>query len=928
MDCPGPRRRKRRMDAKEFLQRTLPADGGYYGAIVANNRFNQHKLQDLDALVSYAARCKSKKCDVYFATGSFGDQRTQDQCNLKRALYLDIDCGVGKLYGDKKTALVELYSFSDAHFVRPNILVDSGGGIHAYWTFTNSISTAAWLPMAAALKDLCELHGFGADPTVTADAARILRIPGTFNQKEDTPREVKILHATTNEYNPTKLATTLGTVRSKSLEALGAMAQEDDVDFQTYGESTPFFAAKIIERCHVLKHSYETGGADQPEPLWMAQLSLMAYAVDGADYIHAMSDQHPDYDYQRTEKKYNARVRVKDSGKFGPPLCKTLGMYLPEKCRACRFNGRIKSPIVLGREEDGAEIPFPYKQDDKAIYRLEKKELESGEVEEKAIKVLSFPLEDFQVFSSPDPSQGMVFRFVVAKFGNKMVTFTTKHLCDKRMLLVELSNSDVPLHSHEYPEFVRLMTTWADKMVQAKQVGKPTVALGWSKHKDEPTFTLIDRTITKSSGDKEVTFLDREFVKDFTPQGARDPWLDVARYLTAENRHAVTAGILSAFAAPLITFTGVNGCVLALVSDKSGTGKSTALRTAQAAWGDPRRGVNALDDTPLSVAHRMGKLNNLPAFWDELRMKDQVEKFVLLMFQVSQGKERSRLKSNITSQHVGTWNTLITVASNESITDHVRHLVHGTDAGLLRVFEVTVPYLERKQDIDAMSASLDKNFGHIGGEYAQWLVTNHDSALALLNKVKAKLVARVSAGSDERFWVATCSALLTAAIVTNKLNFTSIDIDQFTSWLVKEFIRSRAEQTMDFDPVEIRAKKYLLQFLDIHKDQIVVFDHLSGRGVASVGTLRSPLPKGEILGVFAKEDKKVRVKRMPFVQWVYEHHKEPHTRMLEALVAQGCVERRASVSVGIENAVQSRDSVIDVPLDGATFLDLMDVEPS
>jgi uncharacterized protein (DUF927 family) len=167
----------------------------------------------------------------------------------------------------------------------------------------------------------------------------------------------------------------------------------------------------------------------------------------------------------------------------------------------------------------------------------------------------------------------------------------------------------------------------------------------------------------------------------------------LAHYLTSENRHAITAGILSAFAAPLISFTGVNGCVLALVSDKSGTGKSTALRTAQAVWGDPRRGVNALDDTPLSVANRMGRLNNLPAFWDELRMKDQVEKFVLLMFQVSQGKERARLRSNITTQHVGTWNTLITVASNESITDHVRHLVHGTDAGLLRVFEVTVPLL-------------------------------------------------------------------------------------------------------------------------------------------------------------------------------------------------------------------------------------------
>jgi len=913
------------MDAKEFLQRTLPSSGHtLYGALVTRRGFSQHKLRDLDALVSFANKCQGKKCDVYFATGSFAEQRTQHDCEYKRALYLDIDCGLGKLYPDKKSAIKELYSFCDEHFVRPSILVDSGGGIHAYWTFNKDVSVEAWIPMATALKELCEVHEFGADPTVTADAARILRVPGTYNQKGDAPREVKVIHATTQEYSPTTLNEKLATTKSQALERLGAMAQEMDTDFAATSDGLPFFGRKIIERCNVLKHTYETGGAGQVEPLWMAQLSLMAYAVDGSEYIHSLSDQHPGYDYQRTEKKYAQRLRVKESGKFGPPLCKTLGMYLPEKCKTCRFSGRIKSPIVLGRETDGTEIPFPYKQDDKAIYRLENKENENGEVESKAVKVVSFAIEDFQLFSSPDPSQGMVFRFTVDKYGAKQATFTTSALADKRKLLVELSNADVPLQPHEYPEFVKLMTTWADKMVQAKQVGQPTLALGWTKIDNEPAFTIIDRTITKSSGDKEVTFLDREFVKDFTPQGDKEAWTRLAHYLTSEDRHAVTAGILSAFAAPLITFTGVNGCVLALVSDKSGTGKSTALRTAQAVWGDPRRGVNALDDTPLSVANRMGKLNNLPAFWDELRMKEQVEKFVLLMFQVSQGKERSRLRSNITTQHVGTWNTLITVASNESITDHVRHLVHGTDAGLLRVFEVTVPYLQRRQDIDAMAAALDTNFGIIGGEYAEWMVRNQEKLPPLLEKVKRSFSEKVHADSAERFWVATCSTLLTAAIITNKQGWTAINIDEFTSWLVKEFRRSRAEQTMDFDPIEIRAKKYLFQFLDIHKDQIVVFDHLSGKGVASVGSLRSPLPRGEILGVYAKEDKKVRIKRAPFVEWVYEHHKEPHTRLVEALRAQGCVERKASVTVGIDNAVQTRAPCIDITLDDVAFIELLE----
>lgn len=912
------------MDAKEFLHKTLPATGDYFAAYVANGRFTQHKLQHQDALVQFADKIKSKKCDVYFATGSFGEQRTQDQCRNKRALYLDIDCGVGKLYADKKTAITELFTFCDNQFIRPNILVDSGGGIHAYWTFVNEISVEAWVPMATALKELCELHGLAADPTVTADAARILRVPGTYNQKEETPREVKIIHATTNEFSPEKLKSLLGTQQNEAKQRLAALAGDHDLDFNNQFSNVPFYASKIVERCGVLKHTYDTGGAGQAEPLWMAQLSLMTYALDGSEFIHTLSEGHKGYDRQRTEKKYAQRLSVKESGKFGPPLCKTLGMYLPEKCKACRFNGQIKSPIVLGREEDGTEIPFPYKQDDKNIYVTREKESEDGEKTSAVVKAISFPIDKFQLFKSPDPKAGMVYRFNVPLYGTKPAEFTTQQLVDRRQLLVELSNSEIPLQFHEYTEFQRLMTTWASKMVQAKQVGQPTAALGWTKHNDEPAFTLIDRTLTKSSGDKEVNFLDKEFVKDFTPQGGREAWVELARYLTAESRHAVTAGILSAFASPLITYTGVNGCVLALVSDKSGTGKSTALRTAQAVWGDPRRGVNALDDTPLSVANRMGKLNNLPAFWDELRMREQVEKFVILMFQVSQGKERSRLTSQIQTRHVGTWNTLITVASNESITDHVRHLVHGTDAGLLRVFEVAVPYLDRKRDIDSLSASLDKNFGHIGTEYAQWLVTNYEHISPLLEKVKTSFCTKVNADSAERFWVATCTALLTSAIICNKLKFTSIDIPEFTTWLVGEFKRSREEQTMDFDPVEIRAKKYVLQFLDIHKDQLVVFDRLSCKGGKGVGAMHSAVPRNEILGVFAIEDKAVRIKRQNFIDWVYEHHKEPSSQLMKALQLGGCHERRASVTTGVPNMVHNRTAVLDIPLDDSTFEDYLE----
>jgi hypothetical protein len=210
------------MDARDFLHRVLPhSDGYFYGALVANGKFHQHRFNNIQALIRYADSCKKKQCDVYFATGSFTEKRTASDCRNKRALY------------PKKDAVRELFSFCDERFVRPNILVDSGGGIHAYWTFTHEISTESWLEMAEALKHLCEVYGLAADPTVTADAARILRIPGTYNIKEDTPRQVRVIHATTKEFKPKRLRKILGTVKSKSLSKLGALAQEMDLALST-----------------------------------------------------------------------------------------------------------------------------------------------------------------------------------------------------------------------------------------------------------------------------------------------------------------------------------------------------------------------------------------------------------------------------------------------------------------------------------------------------------------------------------------------------------------------------------------------------------------------------------------------------------------------------------------------------------------------
>ena len=73
-----------------------------------------------------------------------------------------------------------------------------------YWISDKPLTRAEWEPYADGLWALVQKHGLKAD-AVTTDAARILRVPGTFNKKQDIPRpvEIKLLQPTDIDFAAT-----------------------------------------------------------------------------------------------------------------------------------------------------------------------------------------------------------------------------------------------------------------------------------------------------------------------------------------------------------------------------------------------------------------------------------------------------------------------------------------------------------------------------------------------------------------------------------------------------------------------------------------------------------------------------------------------------------------------------------------------------
>ena len=182
----------------DFLAAVLPSSGFYCVAELSSNKKEHRYVTTVQELEEIANEFEAMHKDAYFALASFSEagERKADKALYLRSCFFDIDCGEGKDYPTKKQALAALVEFlgsTDLGGLGTPWVVSSGGGLHVYWPFNEDVSAETWRPAAENLKRLAKQHGFSIDPSVTADRARVLRVPGTHNYKKENPRPVTIV---------------------------------------------------------------------------------------------------------------------------------------------------------------------------------------------------------------------------------------------------------------------------------------------------------------------------------------------------------------------------------------------------------------------------------------------------------------------------------------------------------------------------------------------------------------------------------------------------------------------------------------------------------------------------------------------------------------------------------------------------------------
>lgn len=751
--------------------------------------------------------------------------RTQKNIVSFKSLFIDVDVGKTGAYATTQEAIDAVYDMCAVTGMPvPTLEVLSGtGGLHVYWCFEKPIPVAEWKPLAVGLQQACQTYGLKFDPQCTVDSCRILRVPNTLNHKTNPPTKVKIRwhdNSTLPRYTPDEIGNALSTWVQKApptqKAAAGPKLNTNFTSGMDEKTAPPVSIEDVAANCPTLQDILNRHGDGDSEPLWNLALYAASFTTDPRTAAHDLSSGDPRYNAADTDKKLdeklNARLNNKDAGW---PTCQSFSMH-HTACASCPLLALGKTPFHHANRSSNSQqynagpqpnvppagsdtlMPRNYWRNGQGMVMT----LVTSKDGPYAVEVIPYPVLDAGI----DKLEDKLLRFEVVVAG-------TARWCEMDMSSAmqpaacgsALITNGIAINPNNHKHARDFLVSWVSHLQAIKRHAKQS-SYGWLD--GNKAFAFDDR-IFKEDGTVELVYRGKRHNTVFSTTGDLKPWQDAMQLVYGNPPLELT--VASSFAAPLVALVGTSSLVMSLFSGKSGLGKSTAMMLAQSVWGNPRTGMSTLADTTNAMIKKISDLSNLPVYWDELRTKDQLEKVIDIVFQITQGKGKSRMNKDTSLSDVETFTTMFIVASNYGIGDTVYHQTESTDAGGLRLFEIeAMPMNSVIPDHDArqLMIPLQHNYGVAGAMFAEQLAKNHKSVSQILMQVGQRLHLKHQFESRERFWAMTMSTLLTGAMLANHWGITQFDLARLEAFIDQALREQR-------DEMQVQAYSTMAQTQDV-----------------------------------------------------------------------------------------------------------------
>lgn len=788
------------MKAEDFMASVLGFDGLVCVATMDQQKKITHYFVDDFKEAGRVVDEVKDEFNVFFAAGRFNKKRRKPEYVTQlRSLFIDLDCGERKPYKSKKDALIALKTFcGETHMPKPSI-VDTGNGYHAYWPLNKVMDVQHWVPIAERFKAFCHAHDLDIDNAVTADAARILRMPNTFNLKGEEPKPTTVLTEYEKLLSVEEVLEIIGEPELVNTESESLfpgfsvpehLRQKSDINKTLIGPTYDFSFRRILARTKKGKGCKQLGiiATQQDsieEPLWRAGLSIAQSCKDGKKAAHAISAHHPDYTYKETEKK---RKEIDN-----PYTCATFDGLNPGVCETCPHFGKIKSPIVLGKVAPAGEretVSF-VDQDGKTIEMNAIKEirpqLPASYTFGKERGIYRAPLDDdddptlislndfYALKRVDDPVDGemVVTRLLLPNDKPREFMLPLTAVASLEKFRDEVAKRGLVCADYNKPRMY--MNDCVVQLQDQESAATAARQFGWTDQTMQ-TFILGERAIQADVVERNYATRPTAALFDcFTPKGSLAEWKKAIEFFNRPGNEVHQYVVARAFGSVLMRLMPQNACGLNIFSQDSGFGKTTAMIGGASVWGNPDTFIIQAKDTQNFLMNRMEVHGDLPAYIDEFSNQSG-EVISNFTYDSSSGQQRGRMgrSGNEERYRSKPWHLLWTSTANQSFAEALATYKGRATAEGMRMFNVEVEKITginsvAKQESDDFLQAVRDNHGHAGPVFVQYVAKHIDAVRQLVKQRQQFYDKHFAIAGPERFWSADVVCTMVGAEIANKI---------------------------------------------------------------------------------------------------------------------------------------------------------------
>lgn len=770
-----------------------------------------HPVESATDAYALADRLDGQGWDVYYAPAGFrSEQRVAKDALTVPGLWMDLDCGEGKLYADPQAAMAALVAWLGRHELpEPTHVVHSGYGLHVYWLFDAAVPADEWRDAADRFKRIAAAEKVCDDPGVIADAARILRVPGTHNHKAGGDATVCLLHAS-------DVRVRLEDICSKLPELGPRRAEPRDDEWAVQPDLPPGDAEVIAERCAQMRHFRDVRGA-VPEPLWRAGLSVLWRCDEREHYAHEWSKGDERYDARQTQRKAEATA--------GPATCQHFSELAPERCEGCPLRGAVTSPIqiqivvqpdVPARDDESWRInrTLSFTITSGGVWHQSK----DGETPPKRITLAPLWVVEVRERAKRGPFEGddstLLLEWVgvdgrtkraVARQADMYSGEGIKKWCAQENL------ASAVLDWKLFMTFISQLTLEALKSQGASQYHE---TLGWYKD----GFVLGDRMVTATGIEPALVQSSNPISRVAAAEGGSSEGWVAGISVLGRDRYLLHQFVLQAgFASAMLEPANLYSAVIALVGPP-GTGKTLSADAALSIYGNPQWLRQGAKSSLNATEKQLGANRHVPHLVDEITQWTPAQAGGIC-YMAANGQGDAKLTRTRENAPISSWRLTPFVTSNRPLTDFSQ--AQFTAAHRARLVELYMAEPMSREDGGILAAATgEHHYGTAAVPYLQWLAPNRRQVPGLVANALGRVTREFDIPDSHRFALWSLAVAYAAGAVAHSLGLLPWD-----PWKpVYAAGRQVVQQAGTILKADDLARDLISEWLTGHVDQVVYWE--------------------------------------------------------------------------------------------------------